>query len=253
MDYVGMARLLRKMIEDVASGYTDDEASAVPFAYPRWNVGVEYTTGDRIRYGQYLYKVMSSHTSQIEWLPGTAPSLYSRILPGQDGSIGEWVQPDGTNPYMIGDRVIHNGKIWVSTVDNNVWEPGLYGWEEIGPSGEDEPDPDEIPEWVQPDAMNPYMTGDKVTHNGKTWISIVDNNVWEPGVYGWEEVTEEPDEPEPEPDPDEPTDEIPAWAQPDGTNPYMTGDKVTHNGKTWISVVDNNVWEPGVYGWEEIE
>ena len=30
--------------------------------------------------------------------------------------------------------------------------------------------------------------GDKVTNNGKTWQSTTDNNVWEPGVYGWEEV-----------------------------------------------------------------
>ena len=35
------------------------------------------------------------------------------------------------------------------------------------------------------------------------------------------------------------------------TNPYKKGDKVTHNGSTWVSTVDNNVWEPGVYGWEK--
>lgn len=38
--------------------------------------------------------------------------------------------------------------------------------------------------------------------------------------------------------------------QPDSTNPYSNGDKATHNGKTWTSDLDNNVWEPGVYGWE---
>ena len=40
--------------------------------------------------------------------------------------------------------------------------------------------------------------------------------------------------------------------QAESTNPYAKGDKVTHNGKTWISTTDNNVWEPGVYGWEEV-
>ena len=45
-----------------------------------------------------------------------------------------------------------------------------------------------VPEWEQPDSTNPYAKGDKVTHNGKTWISTADGNVWEPGVYGWEEV-----------------------------------------------------------------
>ena len=51
-------------------------------------------------------------------------------------------------------------------------------------------DPNVIPEWEQPDSTNPYKKGDKVTHNGKTWESTCDGNVWEPGVYGWSEVTE---------------------------------------------------------------
>ncbi len=55
-------------------------------------------------------------------------------------------------------------------------------------------DPNVIPEWEQPDSTNPYMKGDKVTHNGRTWESLVDNNVWEPGAVGteslWKEVTE---------------------------------------------------------------
>lgn len=52
------------------------------------------------------------------------------------------------------------------------------------------PDPEVIPDGVQPDSTNPYMMGDKVKHNGKTWESIIDNNVWEPSVYGWSEVEE---------------------------------------------------------------
>jgi hypothetical protein len=32
------------------------------------------------------------------------------------------------------------------------------------------------------------MKGDRVTHNDQTWESTVDNNVWEPGVYGWQVV-----------------------------------------------------------------
>ena len=51
--------------------------------------------------------------------------------------------------------------------------------------------------------------------------------------------------------------EILPWEQPGSTNAYKLGDKVTHNGKTWeCTAVDangNNIWEPGVYGWTEIE
>jgi len=43
-----------------------------------------------------------------------------------------------------------------------------------------------IEEWVQPQgAHDSYNTGDRVTWNGSTWESEIDNNVWEPGVHGW--------------------------------------------------------------------
>ena len=45
---------------------------------------------------------------------------------------------------------------------------------------------------------------------------------------------------------------VPEWEQPSSTNPYQPGDKVMHNGKLWECTVANNVWEPGVYGWTEI-
>lgn len=50
---------------------------------------------------------------------------------------------------------------------------------------------EEFPEWVQPlGAHDAYANGDKVAHNEKKWVSDVDSNVWEPGVYGWSEYTE---------------------------------------------------------------
>ena len=96
-----------------------------------WMPDVEYSTGDIRKYLAIPYRCLQSHISQSTWNPLDAPSLWARILPGQDGDIGEWVQPDSTNPYMTGDMVTHNGKTWRSTVDNNVWEPGVYGWEEV--------------------------------------------------------------------------------------------------------------------------
>ena len=58
-------------------------------------------------------------------------------------------------------------------------------WKEIGDPAA------EWPEWSQPiGAVDAYALGDKVSHNDKHWISTCDSNVWEPGVYGWEEVTE---------------------------------------------------------------
>lgn len=100
--------------------------------YPEWASGVAYTAGDRIQYNGKLYKCLQAHTAQADWNPVDAPSLWSEVLAGQDGTeIGEWVQPGSTNPYMRGDKVSYNGKIYESEVDNNVWAPGVYGWVEI--------------------------------------------------------------------------------------------------------------------------
>ena len=47
---------------------------------------------------------------------------------------------------------------------------------------------------------------------------------------------------------------IPEWEQPDSTNPYMKGDKVTYNGQIWESTIDNNVWVPGTGNlWKLVE
>lgn len=108
---------------------TDDMSLQVPEIYPTWREGIAYTTNTRILYNEVLYKVLLDHTSQADWTPEVAPSLFAKVLTSET-EILEWVQPDSTNPYMKGDKVTHNGKVWVSTIDNNVWEPGVYGWEE---------------------------------------------------------------------------------------------------------------------------
>jgi hypothetical protein len=90
--------------------------------------------GDRVRFEGVLYKVLQPHTSQSGWAPGSAVSLFARVLPGQDGTeIGEWTQPDSTNPYKKGDRVTFEGKTYESAIDGNVWSPTSYpqGWKLI--------------------------------------------------------------------------------------------------------------------------
>ena len=109
----------------------DQTAARTVAAFPAWAAGKSYAVGERVKDEGKLYKVITAHTSQTDWKPKNTPSLYAEILPGQGGTdIGEWVQPESTNPYMKGDKVKHGGKVWVSTIDNNVWEPGVYGWEE---------------------------------------------------------------------------------------------------------------------------
>lgn len=62
---------------------------------------------------------------------GVAASLFAKVLIPDVNVIPEWEQPDSTNPYMIGDKVMYDGKVWESVIDNNVWAPNVYGWQEI--------------------------------------------------------------------------------------------------------------------------
>ena len=110
---------------------TDEQALDVPALYPAWRSGVTYTAGQRLLYNSVLYKVLQDHTSQETWTPEAAPSLFAKVLIPDETVIPEWEQPDSTNPYRKGDKVTHNGKTWVSDIDNNVWEPGVSGWTEV--------------------------------------------------------------------------------------------------------------------------
>ena len=147
--------------------------------YPSYEVDFAYSEGKKFVYRSKLYKVVQAHTSQSGWQPDLVPALYTEVMP--EGVIGPWRQPLGAHDaYMTGDRVLFNGEVYISKIDNNVWSPDVYGWE-LETSGE------EYPKWVQPrGAHDAYALGAIVTHNGQLWISIVDSNVWEPGVYGWE-------------------------------------------------------------------
>ena len=122
---------LNKIGKIVANQVTDDVvALSIQEFYDIWAVGVLYPVGRYITHKDILYKVLTEHTSQTDWTPDVSPGLFAKVLIDPTGeTIPEWVQPDSTNAYMTGDKVTHNDKTYVSIIDNNIWEPGVYGWE----------------------------------------------------------------------------------------------------------------------------
>lgn len=132
MSILARAKALRAQIENNATVMPDEEAVQFVELFPNWSPnGVSYATDTRVRYNGVLYRVLQDHVSQEEWTPTAAASLFAKVLIPDENVIPEWEQPDSTNPYMAGDTVTHNGKTWTSDVDNNVWEPGVYGWTEV--------------------------------------------------------------------------------------------------------------------------
>lgn len=131
MTLIELALKLRPFIEKAAASLSDEDALEAVQLFPVWNSAATFAVGDRVRYGDVLYSCLTAHTAQETWTPTDAPSLWAKVLIPDPNVIPEWEQPDSTNPYSAGDKVTHNGKTWVSDIDGNVWEPGVYGWTEV--------------------------------------------------------------------------------------------------------------------------
>ena len=123
---------IRSKLDELTSEMTDEQALHSSVLFKRWdNNGVTYEAGQRLNYNGVLYKVLQPHTSQSDWTPDTTPSLYTKVLIPDENVIPEWQQPDSTNGYMIGDKVIYNGQVYESLINNNIWSPIDYpaGWQ----------------------------------------------------------------------------------------------------------------------------
>lgn len=118
----------RKAMVHGAQSLPDEEALEAPKLYDRWRPDGEYEIGERVLYNDVLYKCLSPHFAQTDWTPDVSVSLWARVLIPEPEIIPEWEQPESTNPYMRGDKVRHNGHVWVSDIDYNVFEPGVAGW-----------------------------------------------------------------------------------------------------------------------------
>ena len=124
----GKAKQLRKLIEQLALTLDDETALTGVELFPMWAIDIAYAIGDRVQHGGTLYKCVQAHISQADWTPDATPALWVVVTVEE---WPEWVQPTGAqDAYAKGSKVTHNGKKWISSYDANVWEPGVYGWEE---------------------------------------------------------------------------------------------------------------------------
>lgn len=133
MTLLELARKLRPYIEKAAMSLSEEDALEAVQLFPNWRPDAAYLVDDKVQYEGILYKCLQSHSAQDAWTPVAAPSLWAKVLIPDTNVIPEWEQPDSTNPYMRGDRVSFEGKVYESTIDSNIWSPAAYpaGWQEI--------------------------------------------------------------------------------------------------------------------------
>ena len=122
---------LREMLHKASASLPDEDALEAVELFPLWAAGIDYDADIRVRYEDRLYRCVQAHTSQEGWEPPTVPALWTEVA--KPGEIPVWRQPTGAqDAYMTGDKVHYptgDDPVYISTVDNNVWQPGVYGWE----------------------------------------------------------------------------------------------------------------------------
>ena len=137
MTIIEQAYALREAIDFASATLNDEQALVCVRLYKPWAVGKAYAVGEFLTYGEnavgdpQLYKVITAHTSQADWTPDKAVSLYDAIGLDEEG-YPVWSQPTGAHDaYNTGDIVNYNGTLYRSLIDGNVYSPDAYptGWE----------------------------------------------------------------------------------------------------------------------------
>ena len=110
---------------------SDEQAYTLRVLFPAFEIDKSYVVGERVIYEDKFYKVIMAHTSQADWTPDVAVSLFVEI-PNPSVEYPEFKKPiNAETAYMTGDKITFEGNKYISIMDNNVYSPTEYpqGWE----------------------------------------------------------------------------------------------------------------------------
>ena len=122
---VDLAKQTRPILEKAVESLDDNDALIVKNFFQSWTPSTQYKVGVRVNSRNTLYKCLQEHTAQLGQEPSKAPGLWAEVDAPAPETISEWKKPENSNGYAIGDKVRHIEKIWESTINSNIWEPGV--------------------------------------------------------------------------------------------------------------------------------
>lgn len=130
-------------------------------------------------YEQVMQAVKTMLASSVENLSDDEALNVAALYPTWSSRVGEQVN--------VGERLWYDGKLYKviqQHTEQEDWTP------DVTASLYTEVSIEEWPEFVQPvSAESAYMIGDKVTFEGRHYVSLIDYNTYSPAAYpqGWRE------------------------------------------------------------------
>ena len=109
------AMLIRAQINTL--DVDDSTALRMMDYYPAWESGKAYTVGYKVTYNGKLYRVGMAHTSQADWTPDTAVTLFERIDETHNGSKYDPIPYDGNMALESGKYYTQDGVTYLCTRD----------------------------------------------------------------------------------------------------------------------------------------
>jgi hypothetical protein len=93
----------------------DNTALRMRGFYPEWQTGKAYSVGYKVQYNGLLYKIITAHTSQADWTPDAAVTLFTRIDEVHSGTADDPIIYDGNMVLECGLHYTQNGDIYLCT------------------------------------------------------------------------------------------------------------------------------------------
>lgn len=134
-DEIVAAQQLNRALAMFANTLPEEQALEIASVYPLWEPSRTYKAGEYVRHGlnqdgePQVFRVVQAHTSQSDWMPSDSTASLFKKLGFTGNGTPVWVQPMGAHDaYQKDDIVSHVGELFVSTINGNVWAPGVHGW-----------------------------------------------------------------------------------------------------------------------------
>lgn len=109
------AHQLRSAIEVAVESFDDSTALEYPELIQPWQPGTDYTVDQRVNWNGTLYKCLQAHTSQPDWTPDAAPSLWMQICETHAGTVDDPIPYSGNMELIEGLYYTQDGVMYRCT------------------------------------------------------------------------------------------------------------------------------------------